>query len=182
MASPEYEPAKEEPKPRWPALAALSVVLLCIAGVLVLCDIPYPAGLGPRQPLPFSHRVHVTTKRLSCLFCHTGVARSARAVIPPLETCMLCHQRIIITYPDIAELRKRFRENRPMAWQRVNWVPEFVYFDHSVHIRQGFDCSQCHGEISLMDRVVTVHKFEMGFCITCHKKHGTTHDCFVCHR
>jgi len=173
---------QETRAPRWPTLAALAVLLLALAAALLLFDLPYPVGLGPRQPIPFSHRVHVTTKRLSCLVCHSEVARSSRAGIPPLETCMLCHQRIIRSYPFIAQLREHFRDNRPVVWQRVNWVPEFVYFNHSVHIQRGLDCSLCHGEVSLMDRVVAAHKFQMGFCIGCHKKNRVTHDCFTCHR
>lgn len=173
---------REKRAPRWPTLAALAVLLVALAAALLLFDLPYPVGLGPRQPIPFSHRVHVTTKRLSCLVCHSEVARSSRAGIPPLQTCMLCHQRIIRSYPYIALLREHFRENRPVVWQRVNWVPEFVYFNHSVHIQRGLDCSLCHGEVSLMDRVVTAHKFQMGFCIGCHKKNRATHDCFTCHR
>jgi hypothetical protein len=184
MAKPEghEDLQQEKPAPRWPTVAALAVLLLSLGAVLVLFDVPYPAGLGPRQPIPFSHRVHVHTKRISCLICHSEVARSARAGVPPLQTCLLCHQRVIRSYPYIAKLREHFRENRPVVWERVNWVSEFAYFNHSVHIRKGFDCGQCHGEISLMDRVVTVHKFEMGFCITCHKKNNATHDCFACHR
>ncbi|GFO58877.1 class III cytochrome C domain protein [Geomonas silvestris] len=168
--------------PLWPTLAALAVILLAFVAVLVLFNLPYPAGLGPRQPIPFSHRVHAHTKRISCLMCHTEVARSSRAGIPPLETCLLCHQRIIRTFPYIEKLRQYFRENRPVVWQRVNWVPEFVYFTHSMHIRRGIDCSICHGDVERMDRVVTAHKFEMGFCIGCHKRNKATHDCFTCHR
>ena len=168
--------------PLWAAAAALAVLLQLVLAALVLFDVPYPTGLGPRQPIPFSHRVHAHTKRISCLICHSEVARSSRAGIPPLQTCLLCHQRVIRSYPYIAELRELFREGRPVVWERVNWVSEFAYFNHSVHIRRGFDCSQCHGEVSLMDRVVTAHKFEMGFCISCHRKNGATHDCFTCHR
>ena len=173
---------KERRSPLWPAAAALAVVLLCVGAALVLLDVPYPVGLGPRQPIPFSHRVHVHVKRISCLICHSEVARSSRAGIPPLETCLLCHARIIRTYPYVAKERRDYQENHPVVWERVNWVSEFAYFNHSVHIHRGFDCSQCHGEVSLMDRVVVAHKFEMGFCITCHKKNGATHDCFTCHR
>jgi hypothetical protein len=176
------ETAQGKRAPRWPLIAAVAVLLLSTLAVLVLFDIPYPAGLGPRQPIPFSHRVHVTTKRISCLMCHTEVARSSRAGIPPLETCLLCHERVIRTYPYIALLREHFRQNRPVVWQRVNSLPEFVYFNHSLHIQRGFDCSMCHGEVARMDRVVAAYKFEMGFCIGCHKKNRATHDCFTCHR
>jgi hypothetical protein len=176
------EPKKDPPLPRWADAAAVVVLLLFAAAALVYLDIPYPVGLGPRQPIPFSHRVHVTTKHLSCFMCHTGVARSSRAGIPPLETCLLCHSRVIRTYPYIAQLRSLYAQNKPVIWERVNWLPEFVYFNHSVHIQRGFDCSRCHGDVALMDRVVKARKFEMGFCIQCHRDNHATHDCFTCHR
>lgn len=169
-------------RPRWPEFAALAVLLLGLGAALIYYDMPYPVGLGPRQPIPFSHRVHVHTKRISCFMCHTETIRSSRAGIPPLETCLLCHARIIRSYPYITELRNHFAQNRPVIWERVNWVPEFVYFNHSVHIRRGFDCSICHGEVSSMDRVVKARKFEMGFCVQCHRDNKVTHDCFTCHR
>lgn len=163
---------------------ALAVtVLLLIAGIgLVLFNRVYPVDLGARQPIPFSHRVHVHVKRLSCLMCHTTVLESRRAGIPPLQTCLLCHQRIIRTYPYIAKLRQAFAQNKPIIWQRVNWVPEFVYFDHSQHLRKGIDCGHCHGNVTMMDRVVPARKFQMGFCIQCHRDNNATHDCFSCHR
>lgn len=172
----------EKQLPRWPAAAALAVLLLGLGAALIYLDIPYPAGLGQRQPIPFSHRVHVHTKQISCFMCHTEAARSSRAGIPPLETCLLCHARIIRSYPYIALLREHFAKNRPVIWERVNWLPEFVYFDHSVHIHRGFDCGLCHGDVALMDRVVKARKFEMGFCIQCHRDNKATHDCFTCHR
>ncbi len=179
------EPDNREPEkrtPRWANAAALAVLLSVAAAALVYLDIPYPVGFGPRQPIPFSHRVHVQVKRVSCFMCHTEAARSSRAGIPPLQTCLLCHARIIRSYPYIAQLREQFARNQPVVWQRVNWLPEFVYFNHSMHIQRGFDCGRCHGDVSSMDRVVKARKFEMGFCIQCHRDNKATHDCFACHR
>lgn len=179
----ETEKQKRESRPpRWPVAAAVAALLLFVGAALVLLDIPYPRGMGLRQPIPFSHRVHVQTKRISCVMCHSEVARSSRAGIPPLETCLLCHDHIIRSYPYIAKLREHVRQNRPVIWERVNWVPEFVYFDHSVHIQRGIDCGVCHGEVSLMDRVVKAHEFQMGFCVRCHREKRATTDCFTCHR
>jgi hypothetical protein len=169
-------------RPRWADVAALAVAVLVVVAGLIYADLIYPVGLGPRQPIPFSHRVHVHVKHISCFMCHTGAARSARAGIPPLQTCLLCHSRIIRTFPYILKLRNHFEQHSPVVWERVNWVPEFVYFNHSMHIQRGYDCSWCHGEVALMDRVVKARKFEMGFCIQCHRDHRATHDCFTCHR
>ena len=135
----------------WSAAVVLVLMLLCI---LIIYNILYPRGLGINQPIPFSHRVHVHSKHISCFMCHTEAARSSRAGIPPLETCLLCHAHIIRTHPYIARLREQVAQNRPVVWERVNWVPEFVYFQHSVHIQRGFDCGVCHDNVSLMDRVV----------------------------
>lgn len=142
----------------------------------------HPQELGPKQPIPFSHRVHAGEKRIGCLMCHPGVLRGYRADIPPLETCMLCHERIIIHFPPIHDLREHYYGGKPVIWKRVNWVPEFVYFDHAVHIHRAIDCARCHGDVEKMDRVVKAREFEMGFCIQCHRDNNATHDCFVCHR
>jgi hypothetical protein len=142
----------------------------------------YERSLGPKQPIPFSHRVHAGDKKIGCPVCHSTAPVADRAGIPPMETCMLCHRRIAINYPPIADLRERYFANRPVEWVRINWVPEFVYFTHRVHIHRGIDCGHCHGDVKGMDRVYAVQKFEMGFCIECHRKNGATHDCFTCHR
>ncbi|MCM0080898.1 cytochrome c family protein [Geomonas sp. Red32] len=174
--------ARKRSRPLWADLAAVAIAVLAVVAALVDLGTLYPAGLGAHQPIPFSHRVHVTYKRLSCLMCHTGVTTSSRAGIPPLQTCLLCHSRIIVEHPFIRKLRYHYDHNIPVVWERVNWLPEFVYFNHSMHIQRGFDCSWCHGEVSRMDRVVKAKKFQMGFCIQCHRDHHVTHDCFACHR
>ncbi|MBJ6726097.1 cytochrome c3 family protein [Geomesophilobacter sediminis] len=166
----------------WGVLGSLTVVVLLVIASLVIFNVVYPVDIGTRQPIPFSHRVHVHTKHLSCVMCHTGVTDSQRAGIPPLQTCLLCHEHIITTFPYIQKLRDHFQQRRPVVWQRVNWLPEFVYFYHSVHVSRGIDCSVCHGNVALMDRVIKARKFEMGFCIQCHRDNNATHDCFTCHR
>jgi hypothetical protein len=142
----------------------------------------YPCLIGKAQPIPFSHRFHVTEKRLSCFMCHPGAISTARAGVPPLETCMLCHRHIIVTYPEIEELRRHYDRRVTVEWEKVNDVPEFVYFDHSVHIRRGFDCSTCHGDVAGMDRVTAPYDLVMGFCVRCHRDQQFSHDCFICHR
>ena len=140
------------------------------------------APLGLAQPLPFSHRVHAGVKTISCLVCHNTVQAEAHAGIPPVETCMLCHSRIIITYPDIQVLRSHYYERIPLLWRRVNILPDFVKFNHSQHINRSVDCGHCHGPVKDMDRIKPPQEFTMGFCITCHKAYNATHDCFTCHR
>ncbi len=161
-------------------LAAIAVILF---GLTVYGFVFYGRGvLGEEQPIPFSHRVHANDKKIGCFMCHPEAMTTARAGIPPLETCMLCHKRIAVTYPPIRDLRDHYFKNKPVAWKRVHILPDFVYFDHSMHIHRRIDCSYCHGNVLLMDRIVLQQKLEMGFCIGCHKKNKVTHDCFVCHR
>lgn len=163
--------------------AALGVMAIVLFG-LVIYGFNYfgRRPLGPAQPIPFSHRVHANDKKISCFMCHPDAMRTARAGVPPLETCMLCHKRVAVMYPPIKDLRDHYFSGRPVAWNRIHILPEFVYFDHSMHIHRRIDCSYCHGNVPMMDRIVLQQKLEMGFCIGCHKKNKVTHDCFVCHR
>jgi predicted CXXCH cytochrome family protein len=141
-----------------------------------------PARFGLQQPIPFSHRVHAGDKQISCYFCHTEGPGGAQSGVPPLETCMLCHSRIIVQHPSIVALREHYTSGVPVEWLRVNDVPDFVFFDHSVHLGKGLDCGECHGAVNAMDRVVLAHDLNMGFCVQCHRDQGASHDCFVCHR
>jgi len=163
-----------------PALAAATAL---VAACTALGFYYYmPSGVGQDQPIPFSHRVHVTDKRISCLMCHNGVAVADNAGVPPLETCMLCHSKIIIDQPNIRVLREHYFAGEPVEWRRVNVLQEFVYFTHEVHVRAGFDCSRCHGDVAAMDRVVPQPEFTMGFCRDCHAEQNFSHDCLICHR
>lgn len=172
---------KEKRSNRYQAVIAVFVVLSALA--LIYGWMMYGRlQLGPEQPIPFSHRVHANDKKISCFFCHPESMSSARAGVPPLETCMLCHARIAVTYPPIADVRKHYFENRTVLWERVYILPEFVYFDHSMHLSRQVDCGVCHGNVTQMDRVVLNQKLEMGFCVGCHKKDKVSHDCFLCHR
>jgi hypothetical protein len=182
MNLPSAQPGSEK-RPPWRLAVGLSLATAVLLGLMAVGYYAYfPGQIGVAQPLPFSHRFHVTEKRISCLLCHPGVIDTARATVPPLETCMLCHKHIIATYPKIAELRAHFDENRPVEWVRVNHVPEFVYYDHGMHIRKGYDCSKCHGDVARMDRVEPSPEITMGFCVQCHRDEGFSHDCLVCHR
>ncbi len=144
----------------------------------------YPSlTIGPAQPIPFSHRVHAGVKQIDCRFCHPYVARSQDAGMPAVEKCFFCHKYIIPDHPEILKEKAYFERNKPVPWVRVFWVPEFVFFRHEPHIAQaGLDCSRCHGAVKETDRLGRV-KFEMGFCVTCHRNMGAELDCWLaCHR
>ncbi len=140
------------------------------------------AGLGPAQPIPFSHRVHVTDKQIDCRFCHSAVDRGPHAGVPPLETCMFCHRSVIVEHPEIRKLWEFYERGEPVPWVRVFDVPDHVYFTHRMHLRQELDCAECHGEIGAEDRVTMPEEFLMGFCIRCHKSRPGPLDCVACHR
>ncbi len=172
MASGRYRPRTQQ------ILAACLVVIIGMAliGALIL----YPGSLGARQPIPFSHRVHAGVKEISCLMCHSYAVRGPVAGMPPVETCMLCHSRIIIHYPEMT-VPLYYREGEPILWVRVSNLPDFVRFDHSMHLASRVDCGHCHGDVKAMDRIVLYQSFNMGFCIGCHRDYGATRDCFACH-
>jgi hypothetical protein len=94
---------------------------------------------------------------------------------------MLCHSKIIIHHPRIADLRDHYFQRKPVPWVRIAYLPDFVHFDHRCHIIRGVDCGKCHGDVSQMDRVTLVNNFNMGFCVQCHRDEKVSHDCFVCH-
>ncbi len=161
----------------------LSWLILVLAGSTALLYLYYyPARVGPAQPIPFSHRVHTTDKNISCYMCHEGAIKSARAGVPALETCMLCHSRIIIHHPEIEKLRAHYADEQPVEWVKVYDLPDHAHFNHSVHIFRKIDCGECHGNVKDMDRVERQQEFKMGFCVDCHKENNATTDCFTCHR
>ena len=140
------------------------------------------ASTGPEQPIPFSHRVHVTDKGIDCRFCHAYVDRAPYAGLPPLQTCMFCHRSVITEHAEIRKLRSLYERDEPVPWVRVFDVPDHVYFSHRMHLRKGFDCPDCHGDVAHEDRLKAPQVFEMGFCLSCHKAKGGPRDCLVCHR
>jgi predicted CXXCH cytochrome family protein len=167
---------------RWEtaAAAAATVGFALIIGVALY---GYAApNLGPKQPIPFSHRVHAGDKEIGCLVCHPGARDSANAEIPPLQTCLLCHGDVIIHHPEIVKLREHYFGGMPVEWRRVSDLPDHVFFNHSMHVTRQIDCAQCHGEVNAMDRVFLVQSFEMGFCVQCHRDHDVSHACLRCHR
>lgn len=169
-------------KNKFIALISIAVVLLLIVMMLIYIFY-YRNRIGPEQPIHFSHRVHVNDKQISCVLCHEGAIRTKLADIPPLQTCMLCHDRIITNHQEIRNLRNHYFNNEPVEWVRaIDKVPDFVFFNHSIHIFRQIDCSECHGNIREMDRVKQVKDFEMGMCMKCHREKGASLDCYACHR
>jgi len=126
-------------------------------------------GVPQDQPVPFSHKHHVTDDGIDCRYCHTTVETSSFAGIPPTHTCMSCHSKIWVNSPMLAPVRESYATDQSIAWVRVNQVPDFVYFDHSIHIAKGIGCTTCHGPIGDMPITYRAHTLYMRWCINCHK-------------
>lgn len=150
-------------------------------------------GYAPSQPVAFSHKLHAGTMRIDCQYCHTGATVSAHAMVPPPATCMNCHTVARKTRPEIIKLTKLYEEGTAFPWKRVHKVPDYAYFNHSVHVNRGVPCANCHGEVENMDVVSQVSQFTMAACLDCHRhapeilaqvpgiKKGPEY-CWACHR
>lgn len=122
-----------------------------------------------RQPIPFSHKHHVTDDGIDCRYCHTTVETSSFAGIPPTHTCMSCHSKIWVNSPMLAPVRDSYQTDTSISWVRVNELPDFVYFNHSIHIAKGIGCTTCHGPIGDMPITYRQNTLYMRWCINCHK-------------
>ncbi|MGA9342393.1 MAG: cytochrome c3 family protein [Rhodanobacteraceae bacterium] len=131
----------------------------------------YPVGVDEavEQPVPFSHKHHVGDDGIGCRYCHTSVEQSKFAGIPPLSTCMTCHSQLYTDQPPLAPLIHAFRSGVPLHWKRLYKLPDFVYFNHSIHIAKGVGCVTCHGKIDEMPLTERVATLTMQWCLGCHR-------------
>lgn len=149
----------------------VAVPVLAIVLTFALWESPYATSqfVTQNQPVPFSHEHHVGRLGLDCRYCHTGVEQAAFAGLPPTHTCMTCHSQIWTTAAMLEPVRESLAQNRPIRWVRVNRVPDYVYFDHSIHIAKGVGCTTCHGPIGRMPLTYRGEPLTMGWCLTCHR-------------
>lgn len=126
-------------------------------------------GVPVEQPVPFSHEHHVGGLGIDCRYCHTSVETSAFAGIPPTETCMTCHSQVWRDAPVLAPVRESWTTDRPLHWTRVNDLPDYVYFDHSIHVQKGVACVSCHGRVDRMPLMAKEHSLYMRWCLDCHR-------------
>jgi|SRR3954447_14576632 Cytochrome c7 and related cytochrome c len=133
---------------------------------------PYYMGQGvaPAQPVPFSHQHHVSGLGIDCRYCHTSVEVSGFAGIPPTKTCMNCHAQIWTNAALLEPVRESFRSGRSLVWTRVYDLPDYVYFDHSIHINKGVGCASCHGRIDTMPLTHPAQALTMEWCLSCHRE------------
>ncbi len=121
------------------------------------------------QPIQFSHAHHVGGQGIDCRYCHSSVEESAFADIPPTKTCMNCHSQIWTNAPILEPVRASFRDNKPLQWARVHDLPDFVYFNHSIHVKKGVGCATCHGRVDKMPLMYQQATLQMSWCLDCHR-------------
>lgn len=127
-------------------------------------------GYMPDQPVPYSHQIHVGKLGIDCLYCHNTVTESGHAAIPPTQTCMNCHQGISVKdSKNLAPVKESAASGMPIEWVRVHDLPDYVYFDHSAHVRRGVGCVSCHGRIDQMEKVYQAEPLSMSWCLECHR-------------
>ena len=150
--------------------AAFIVVVL--GGALYeLNESPYftDANVALEQPVPFSHQHHVTGLGIDCRYCHTSVETSSFAGIPPTKTCMNCHSQIWTNAALLEPVRASYRSGESLQWTRVNQLPDFVYFNHSIHVTKGVGCNTCHGPVDQMPLMYQQESLQMEWCLSCHR-------------
>jgi hypothetical protein len=126
-------------------------------------------NVARQQPVPFSHKHHVTDDGIDCRYCHTSVEKSGFAGLPTTHTCMSCHSKLWLNSSMLEPVRVSYATDKSLEWTRVNAVPGFVYFDHSIHINKGIGCTTCHGPIGEMPLTYRANTLYMRWCIDCHK-------------
>ncbi len=150
------------------ALVALLVLSFALYGV---SESPYYTDVNqPKdQPVPFSHRHHAGELGIDCRYCHTSVEDSSFAGLPPTQTCMTCHSQIWTNAGMLEAVRASYRSGKSLGWIRVNALPDFVYFNHSIHIHKGIGCTTCHGPIAEMPLTWKANTLQMSWCLGCHR-------------
>jgi len=158
--------------------AFLLLVVLSVLGAILAIgghmDSSYVTLVGwvRDQPVPFSHEHHVGGLGIDCRYCHTTVETSAEAGLPSTHVCMSCHSQLWTNAEMLAPVRDSLATGRPLQWQRVARVPDYVYFNHAIHVARGVPCVACHGRVDQMPLMMRAEPFEMRWCLACHRDPG----------
>ena len=182
-------------------LPILIFVVLAVFVITYYMSYAERVGVGhmPIQPINYSHKLHAGDMKIDCRYCHSDVESSSKANVPSAKVCMNCHTIARIDKPEIIKLNDYYTRGIPIEWNRVHQLPDFAYFNHSVHVNKGMDCSNCHGDVANMEVVEQVKVFSMKACLDCHRNPETTikniipgkdrqlfnkgpTDCSTCHR
>jgi hypothetical protein len=163
--------------PKWtnasrPALVAAVVGIPSYLTILMaygLSPQTTDVGYSPRQPVPYSHAMHVGQLGMDCRYCHNTVEYTERAALPPTQTCMNCHHAIRADSEKILPVKESYATGMPIEWVRVHDLPDYVYFDHHAHVRRGVGCVSCHQRIDKMEQVYQAEPLSMRWCLDCHR-------------
>ncbi len=163
--------------PRSNTFARVSIVVILILLAAIIAFLVWwihsptftKVGVAVEQPVPFPHSFHISVVGLNCRYCHDSVDSSTFADIPPTETCMSCHSQVKTDSALLAPVRESWQTGNPIPWKRVNNLPDYVYFDHHVHVNKGVGCETCHGRLDQMQTDVKANTFFMAWCLDCHR-------------
>jgi hypothetical protein len=152
---------------------ALLAMLLFAGAAIALARWRMSPAFGVRepvaQPIPFSHKHHAGDAGIDCRYCHTSVETSSFAGMPSTTTCLSCHSQLFVDSPLLAPLHESLRRQRPIAWTRVHDLPDFVYFEHDIHVNKGVACIECHGQVDQMPLTWRSASLQMQWCLACHR-------------
>ena len=156
-------------------LTLISGAAVLVLGAFVLLRInwsPWQSSQGQyvEQPVPFSHEHHTSGLGIDCRYCHTSVEVSSSAGLPPTQTCMSCHSQVWTESDMLQPVRESYRTNTPIQWNRVHDLPDYVYFNHSIHVNKGVGCETCHGRVDQMPLVYQANTLYMKWCLDCHRE------------
>ncbi len=163
--------------PKWSNSLPLQLIIYLVvlsgtvaAGVTYYCTPKYlRVGYAPVQPVPYDHSLHVAQLGLDCRYCHSNVDQSGFANLPTSQTCMNCHKLVKPQSQLLAVVRASYESGEPVPWVQVHQAPDYVYFNHAVHVNRGIGCVECHGPVNQMPVVVHAQSLSMKFCLNCHR-------------
>jgi len=152
------------------------IIYLCVLSGIATAGITYymtpkftRVGYAPVQPVPYSHALHAGQLGIDCRYCHSNVETSGVANLPTAQTCMNCHNQVKTASPLLAVVRQSYATGKPVPWVQIHRLPDFVYFNHAIHVARGVGCLECHGQINEMETVAHAKPLTMAFCIDCHR-------------
>lgn len=151
--------------------AALPVGLVAVTGLVWYYFSPKykDVGYAPKQPVPYSHKLHAGELGLDCRYCHFSVETERHANVPPTQVCMNCHAHVKTESPALAPVRASYETDKPVEWVRIHKIPDHAHFTHAPHINAGVGCASCHGRIDQMPVVAQAKDLSMSWCLDCHK-------------
>jgi hypothetical protein len=166
--------------PKWSNRLPLQIIIYLFvlggtvtAGVTYYCTPKYlRVGYAPVQPVPYDHSLHAGQLGLDCRYCHSNVDQSGFANLPTAQTCMNCHKLVKPQSPLLAVVRASYDSGEPVPWVQIHKTPDYVYFNHAIHVNRGISCVECHGKINEMPVVYHAEPLSMKFCLDCHRNPG----------